>query len=295
MVPHPPLSQVLLTCLKKSGESEPELESALAETVARARRAWPALRLEDSAFIADLAARLPAVDRLSEAVRAVCAEDLFLAGACRRHDPQALEAFERRVMPQVRAALLARRETPEAVDEALQLLRHMLFVEAEAGPAKIGEYSGRGPLISWVRMAGLRLSLNLKRGRAGQGGEELLASQLAAPVAPPELGYIKARYRGDFKAAFEAGFAALSPRERTLLRLNLLDGLSTSKLARVYRADPSSVRRWLADARRRLLDQTRQALASRLEASERELESMMGLLVTQLEDSVRRILGHRQS
>ena len=285
-----PLSQVLLARLGKPGPADSDLEPALAAAVERARRAWPSLALDPPAFIEDLAARLPATGGLASAVSAVCAEDLFLACACRRGDPRALEEFERRVLPEARAALLSRRESTEGTEEALQVLRQRLFVEG-AAPAKIAEYSGRGPLVAWVRMVALRVWLNSKRGKAQAPADELQASQLAAPATPPELGYIKARYRGDFKAAFEAAFRSLSPRERTLLRLNLLDGLSTSKLARVYRADASTLRRWLAEARRKLLDQTRKALADRLDASERELESMMGLLVTQLEDSVRRILA----
>lgn len=284
-----PLSKVLLAATGRA-EDDPDLEPALAEVLERARQAWPALGLEAPAFLEDLAVRLPAGQRLGEAVRAVCAEDLFLASACRRRDDRALAEFERRIVPEARAALLARREGSEAVEEALQVLRQRLFVGGDA-PAKIGEYTGRGPLVAWVRMAAVRIALNLRRGRGAQPAEELQASRLEAPAAPPELGYVKARYRGDFKAAFEAAFAALSPRERTLLRLHLLDGLSTAKLARVYRADASTVRRWLAEARKRLLDETRKALAARLDASERELESMMGLLVTQLEDSVRRILA----
>ena len=285
-----PLSQFLFGRLNRTDGDDDALEPALADVLARARRAWPGLSLSDADFLGDLAERLPAATRLSDAVHAVCAEDLFLASLCRRGEARALDEFEKRVVPEVRAALLSRRVPAEDVDESLQLLRARLFVGTEGAPPKIAEYAARGPLVAWTRMAALRVAQNLKR-KAPRSGEELRASQLAAPAAPPELGYIKARYRDDFKAAFEAAFAALSTRERTLLRLNLLDALGTSKLAKIYRADPSSVRRWLADARRHLLEQTRAALARRLDASERELDSMMGLLITQLEDSVRRILG----
>ena len=287
-----PLSQLLLSRLsaKAGGSDDPDLEAALGDALARARRAWPGLTLPDAEFVSDLAERLPASERPAEAVRALCAEDLFLAGSCRRGDARALAEFERRVLPQARAALLTRRESPESVDEALQALRARLFVGSPDAPGKIAEYSGRGPLSAWVRMAAVRVALNLNRGKVVQAGTSL-GSQLAAPATPPELGYVKARYRADFKAAFEASFASLPQRERTLLRLNLIDGLSTTKLARVYRADASTVRRWLADARKSLVEGTRRELAKRLHASERELESIIGLLVTQLEDSVQRILG----
>ncbi|HEY3445672.1 MAG TPA: sigma factor-like helix-turn-helix DNA-binding protein [Myxococcales bacterium] len=285
-----PLSQLLFALLERADE-DPELEPALTDILENARASWPSVALDDQAFLVDLAAHLPAGERLSQAVRAMHVSDLYLACACKRGDAKALGEFERRVLVEARAALLARRQAASTVEEALQQLRSRLFVGEEGKPGKIAEYSGRGPLVAWVRMAAVRVSQNLSRGGAARPAEELQSSQLAAPAAPPELGYIKARYRGDFKAAFEAAFGALSPRERTLLRLNLLDGLSTAKLAKVYRADASTVRRWLADARRALLEGTRKQLASRLDASEREMQSMMDLLVTQLEDSVRRILG----
>ncbi|MGC4113917.1 MAG: sigma factor-like helix-turn-helix DNA-binding protein [Myxococcales bacterium] len=284
-----PLSQLLLAFLDGAAD-DPDLEAALAEVLENARATWPDVVLDDQAFFVDLAPQLPGGEKLSQSVRAVHAADLYLACACKRGDAKALAAFERRVLVEARSALLARRQSAAAVEEALQQLRARLFVGEAGQPGKIAEYSGRGPLVAWVRMAAVRVSQNLARGGLDRGAEEL-QSQLAAPAAPPELGYIKARYRGDFKAAFEAAFASLSPRERTLLRLNLLDGLSTTKLAKVYRADASTVRRWLADARRALLDGTRKQLAGRLDASEKELQSMMDLLVTQLEDSVRRILG----
>ncbi len=254
----------------------------LAKLAECGRLAWPALGVTED----DLAAHLAGAGVTS--LPGLAAEDLWLAAGCRAGRSDALAEFERRVLPQARAALVGRRLGPDVVEEALQVLRQRLFVAAE-GPGKIAEYTGRGPLVAWTRMAALRVALNLGRGK-GQAEQEELPSQLCAPVAPPELGYVKARYRDAFKQAFEDGFRALSARERTLLRLNLLDGLSTAKLARVYRADPSSVRRWLAEARKHLLDETRAALKRSVGASDDELESVMGALVTQLEESVRRIL-----
>lgn len=256
---------------------------ALAELAARGRLAWPSLGVTEDELASHLAgANVGSLDGLE-------AEDLWLAAGCRAGRSDALTEFERRVLPQARAALVARRLSPDVVEEALQVLRQRLFVAAD-GPGKIAEYTGRGPLVAWTRMVALRVALNLGRGKGQPAEQEELPSQLCAPAAPPELGYVKARYRDAFKQAFEDGFRALSSRERTLLRLNLLDGLSTAKLARVYRADPSSVRRWLAEARKHLLDETRSALGRSVGASDEELESVMGALVTQLEESVRRIL-----
>jgi RNA polymerase sigma-70 factor (ECF subfamily) len=102
---------------------------------------------------------------------------------------------------------------------------------------------------------------------------------------------VKARYRGDFKACFEAAFAGLEPRPRTLLKLQLIDGLTSGRIGRLYRVDPSTVRRWLIEARGALLEGTRSLLAERLRLEGAELESLMAVLATGLDESVRRIFA----
>lgn len=273
------------------GDEPAALEAALASAVERARSAWPRLAIDDPALVEALAERMPGKGPAVEALEQICVEDLALARACAAGDEVALELFERELIPGLRAALLARHEAAEAVEETLQRLRQRLFV-GERGPGKIAEYSGRGPLATWARMAAIRLALNLRReARRDVPFEEAPEASLSLPAPPPELGVIKARYRGDFKACFEAAFAALEPRMRTVLKLQLIDGLSTAQIGRIYRVDASTVRRWLIEARGSLLEGTRKGLAERLGLHDSELESMVALLVTQLDQSVRRIFA----
>ncbi len=249
------------------------------QLLARARARWPRVSVSEE----ELAA---ALDRASAGGKAAAhAEDLFLAIALARREPAALQAFEESVLPQARAALKARRMRDEAVEEALQQLRERLFVFGH-----IADYSGRGPLASWTRMAAVRLALNLSRGKAAQADEAGL-DELVAPGIAPELALLKARHRPEFKSCFEQAFQALDDRARTALRLSLLEGLTTTQLARMFRVDGSTVRRWLAEARQQLLAKTRELLRDRLGLEQSELDSLIGLLLTQLDDSVRRILG----
>ena len=44
-----------------------------------------------------------------------------------------------------------------------QRLRERLFVGSDGEPARLASYSGRGPLGTWVRIAAIRLALNLRR------------------------------------------------------------------------------------------------------------------------------------
>jgi RNA polymerase sigma-70 factor (ECF subfamily) len=287
------LARQLWAGLGREGPPPLPVEVALAEALERARARWPALELEPARLQAVLARRVRGEDPLA-ALGRLQLEDLFLAAACERGDPDALSIFEREVLPHARAALVARREPRDRVEEALQLLRQRLFV-GEGGRARIGDYAGAGPLSAFARVAAVRLALNLRRADQGGRAPSRPGSRAGAvPAAPPELGYVKARYWLDFKAAFEAAFASLSLRQRALLRLQLIEGISTSRLARMYRADPSTARRWLAQARTDLVEKTRTCLEARVRVSRDEAESLMALLVSQLDQSVRRILNdHR--
>ncbi|MGI5865701.1 MAG: sigma-70 family RNA polymerase sigma factor [Myxococcales bacterium] len=285
------LSDLFLERIGERAEDvEPaEIDAALERLIGAVREAWPGLAHLEACFAEALAARLPRDGSPLEALGRLHAEDLCLATACARGEPAALAHFERRLIPDARAALLARGLSPETVEDALQALRQKLFV---GGPGKIADYSGRGPLSTWVRMAAIRTALNLVREtRRDVPIEQAPLATLVMPAAPPELGFVKARYRGDFKACFEAAFAALEPRQRTLLKLQLIDGLTTTKIGRIYRVDASTVRRWLIEARRALLEGTRSSLAQRLKLETGELDSLVAVLVTQLDESVRRILA----
>jgi RNA polymerase sigma-70 factor (ECF subfamily) len=54
------------------------------------------------------------------------------------------------------------------------------------------------------------------------------------------------------------GLAALSPRERTILRLNLVAGVSLERIGKTYGVNQSTVSRWVAQARDRILETMRQ-------------------------------------
>jgi RNA polymerase sigma-70 factor (ECF subfamily) len=106
----------------------------------------------------------------------------------------------------------------------------------------------------------------------------------------PELALLRARYRDDFRQAFTAAIATLSARERTLLRLTALDGLTLAQVAPLYGKDLSTISRWLAKARELLLNQTRAGLSERLGLSTGELDSVMRAADSELHLSLARLL-----
>ncbi len=269
---------------------EAALETALAAAVASARAAWPAIELADESFVATLADK--AGSGGIGALSALLVGDLYLASACAAGVLEALLAFERHL--QAARPALRRVDASDAfADEVLQLVREKLFVWAD-GPPKITAYAGRGAIGSWTRVAVVRTGLNHKRGQGAPpvaDDSEIVGGEGGGGDGDGvELGYLKSRYRSAFQAAFEAAMASLTAAERTLLRLHFVDGLALEQLAVVEQISRATAGRRLLELRRRLAADTRARLQAALHVDGRELESMVGLLQSQLMLSLSRIL-----
>lgn len=212
--------------------------------------------------------------------------DLVLVAACVGGDARALARFDAVLANEVRRAVTPLDTTNTLVDEVTQLVRERLLV---GDRPRLREYSGEGTLASWLRAIAVRLALNAKRPGAR---EEPVAAVPDQPLADPdpELALLRARYREQFKAAFANAVRTLSPRERTLLRLTHLDGLTLARVGQMYGKDASTVSRWLAGARQALLVRTREELAAVLSLSSAELDSIMRAADSQLDLSIATML-----
>jgi RNA polymerase sigma-70 factor (ECF subfamily) len=219
-------------------------------------------------------------------------EELSFARACARGDAAALAGFESRFIPPLRKALLQRGLDVPTADEALQRLRLKLFLPSGERPPTIGDYGGHGALLSWLRVAALRTAWNLVRERKiAFDLDETMLLEAAAPVDEADRRYIKERYRKDFTDAFQEALKAMEPRGRTLLRLHLVDGMGTAQIARAYRVDRSTVKRWLAQSREWLRAEVRTRLAARIGVETPALGSLLRELQSQLDLSIGSALG----
>ncbi|HVE87889.1 MAG TPA: sigma-70 family RNA polymerase sigma factor, partial [Myxococcales bacterium] len=90
--------------------------------------------------------------------------------------------------------------------------------------------------------------------------------------------------------AVEAALKGLSPKERNFLRLYFVEGLTVEQIGAMQGAHKSTVSRWLARARETVGTQVRQLLGDRLHLSAGDLDSLMGLLQSELELSLLRVL-----
>ncbi|WP_267881059.1 sigma-70 family RNA polymerase sigma factor [Myxococcus stipitatus] len=214
--------------------------------------------------------------------------DVAFAQACAHGDEQALADFESRYTPLLRKALIHRGLELGVVDEALQLLRVKLFLPSGERAPRILDYEGQGSLVSWLRVAALRTALNLMRERkiSLDLDDARLAESSVAQVDADQR-FIQDNYREDFTASFQEALRALEPRARTLLRLHLVEGMGTAQIARAYQVDRSTVKRWLAQFREQLRLDVRARLAARLGEDSLELTSLLRVLQSQLDLSIR--------
>jgi RNA polymerase sigma-70 factor (ECF subfamily) len=221
--------------------------------------------------------------------------DLALALACAEGSPAALDLLQSRLLPQ--ALLAVRRIDPSATfrEELAQSLLERLLVARGGAPARILEFAGQSPLVHWLRAVALRQALNRRRD-AGRSPEELAGEtlvEIAAPLRDPQLELLKRSHGPAFSQALQEGLGALEARQRSLLRLHYVEGLSLAKIGAVYQVNKSTVSRWLDAAREALLARLGGTLEVRLGVAPAELESLMRALRSQVELDLSSLLRSR--
>ncbi len=99
----------------------------------------------------------------------------------------------------------------------------------------------------------------------------------------PELAEVKRQLRGPFRRAFREALGELDARDRTVLRLYLVDGVGSETIGRMYGVHRATIARWISDARDAVFRGTKRRLGKELELSATSVASLMGKLATQLD------------
>jgi RNA polymerase sigma-70 factor, ECF subfamily len=248
------------------------------------RAAWPGTKLDLDAF----SRRALRLEVRPDDITGRGA-DLYLAWACAERDKAALSYFERIFLPAV-DGYVGRLGLAEAVvDDVRQELRIRLLVGDDP---RIGQYSGRGPLAAWVRMAAIRVALSLlERSKLRSHARDVSAlGALVGEQTSPELAAVRHRHGSAFQAALERSLDALGARDKTLLRMHFIDQLNIEAIGRIYRVHRATVARWLVAIRRRVLENLRTELSLDLRASTSEFRSMLAVVRGDLELSLRLLL-----
>jgi RNA polymerase sigma-70 factor (ECF subfamily) len=263
---------------------------------ALAEKTAPFVRLERATFAAylnahpagrELLASDTAHDDLAER-----ATELWLACGIAEGSDEAARFFDERYIAPLERTLARMRLDASMLDEVKQLVREKLLVRDGSGAsARIEEYAGRGRLAGLVQVVATREALTLLR----RGAREVLAGDddLAEPLVgttDPGLEMLKAKYREAFRAAFAGAVAALTPKQRNLLRMHLLGGVTLEQLASVNGVHRATIVRWLKEARDGVLAATEASLRLTLGVRADELESLLGLARSRLDVSIERLL-----
>ena len=263
--------------------------ASLAALHAEAAAAWPEFTVDMRAFVGALEAKLAEPD--PPPLTAAGAAELYLALACAAGTTAAIVVFERDYLSIVATALSGMKLPTATVEDVRSTVRDKLLL-AEGKQARIIDYAGRGRLKGLIQVTATRTAIDRIRHESKEAA--LPARELAAP-ANIELSLIKAQYREAFMAGFTRAVASASRRDRNLLRLHFLGGVTLEQLAQMYSVHRATVVRWLAAARETVFGATREHVAEAIGAPSEELDEMFELVRSRVELSVERLLASVES
>jgi RNA polymerase sigma-70 factor (ECF subfamily) len=267
----------------------------LDEIIRSARVAWPTVKLSPEQFVSHLARHIPANDPIDSTLARMHTDDLYLACACALGEKGAIFSFEQHCLADLERTLRRYRGSSDLVPEVKQRVRDRALV-GHSGPPKIYSYSGRSDLRSWVRVIAIREAIDMvRRSRREIPLDDDVPLHGFVTPGDAELEHLKRHYSEEFKRAFSAALRGLSVRDQTMLRQHIIDGLSIDQLGALYRMHRATAARNLQRARRALLDATREQLASRLEVGPHELDSILHLVRSRLEVTLRWLVRPRRN
>ncbi len=272
-----------------------QLQRSLTALHRQGTESWPALEVPVEAFAAHVARVAPSeVDEAG--LEGLSGEGLLLCAACLNGVPAAASIFESVFLAPLSRVLSRVDGNADLAPDALQRIRAQFFAPGPGQTSAFLSYSGRGALAVWLKVLAVRAAQKLRRGAAvnAESSDEGLAV-LPSPDADPELRFLKQQHRRHFKACFAEALAGLDQRERTVLRMSLVEGLSIDDIGKVYDVHRATAARWLTSAREHLVTSTRTRLAASLGVSEAELDEMMGAVQSNLSISLGMGLASRDS
>ncbi len=285
------LGRVSRTTSGGQPQTEPQgdagTERQIRDLYARGRRLYPAFALDETAFASHLE-RCGAHHSVPTDLAHV--GDLFLAAAALSGDPRAVLELTRHCSPAVSRYTGRVTGASADLDDVAQELWKLLLMGTGNEPPKLAIYSGRGPLSAFVGITAQRIALRRALRADAATRAARAAVEMDALTLDPELSIVKESYRKSFQEAVAEALLALDDRARMVLRMHVVDRVSLERIARAYDVRQSSVSRWLEKARRQVARDTYRALKARLQLSQSDLRSIRGLVASQLDMSISRLL-----
>jgi RNA polymerase sigma-70 factor (ECF subfamily) len=253
----------------KAHAGDVALAEQLRNMVAQASEKWPKLKLHPAGFVAHLAKLLPKSADPVAALEPLWAGDLYLAFGCLCHHEAAVAEVRSRLEPRELSRRGVRLGSLEKyLEEAQPQILDQVFVGGVGQVPEISRYSGRGRLDAWLATVAVHAALKVKRSATRHASGDTSSDGIAdlSSGVDVERGYIKARYRDDFNAAFREALGSLSSRDKAVLRLSVVQQLGIDAIGAMFKVHRATAARWLVRVRAELADRTREELARRLGA-----------------------------
>lgn len=269
------------------------VDRALASAIDEARTRCPGCKVDLESFVKHLAGHMGDHVLAEGWTSEFRVDDLLLAFASGTGCDGAAKILRDRSHSVIDAAARRFDGSSSFADEVRQKLFEKLLVASPNRGPRILAYAGRGAIEAWVRVAAVRAAIDLVRQRRGgdDASDDRLLDELDASGGDPELAYIRLRYADDVHAAFRAAFGVLTARERTVLRLHLLDGLNIDRIGVIYHVHRATVARWIARARETISVESHRLLQERLGATDSEVESLERLVRSDLQVCLSELLA----
>jgi RNA polymerase sigma-70 factor (ECF subfamily) len=216
------------------------------------------------------------------------AGDIYLAAAAAGGDEEAVKLFDSGVLADLPRWLSRLHLSPDQFEEIRQLLRTKLLV---GPPPKLGQYRANGPLGAWVRVAAVRIALDICGAAAIGGGPDRGGVDPLLAALDPEQQLVRNKYGPLFETALREAVGQLSKRDRNLLRFHYVSGMTFDAIARIYHVHRATAVRWLAAVRDELEAAVSARLWQELGVSPTELRSLWNAVRSDVDVSLSRLLA----
>lgn len=195
--------------------SPPPSRDAAFRVLSAGKERWSDLHVDEARLVRYLQDRSIS----NEALPVSLACDLFLAFACFDKVPGAVRVFQATFDPII-VATARRFDASGGMNEELrQRIAELLFVGTSQRPARIADYTGRGPLSAWVRTCAKRAALRLAKIDNPESlmTRDALADEIS-DVCDQELALLKEHYGELFRQELVNALSDLPPRDRKVVR-----------------------------------------------------------------------------
>lgn len=278
---------------------------AVYEAWDRAIAAWPTLATAVTVEVvlalwaaklatATAAATQPATTDCATQLSKLRVADLLLAAACSAGHAQALALFEANYLSAVPRAIARIVPSQSDIAEIQQQLREMLLVRPASTPptsARICELAGQGDLGGLVRVIAIRTALNARRAqRRHVESDDEIAVAVLTSGDNPEFVAMRNQHHQLLKAILAQALAALPAKERTVLRMHIVEAMSIDDIGAAHGVHRATAARWLERIREALRKDAMRLL--RIEVGDQtHLDSLYRLVDTQFDISFKRLVA----